>query len=290
MRDGATFRFEYRGEDGELTYVLTPQTGSPSDLTAEWIGRGGMFRPMVGGGIRPVAAADGAFEQQLVDAALAGDTVACRSRWSAGGATGEAPYRYRLWGKTLVIDVLAGGGAIGEVRFGEAAGLPNPRLVPLPYLSHRSAPRPCVLVAGTGERPLFLMGNADWYLSNASELFAENRCRRRPRPLQGGGSRYLPKTDGQRNPVAERLFLTVSPQFEGVLPNLPNRSRRGSRSPGRSCGGRTAHRTRDTDRKYWRSVWRKGMREILVTDHETGWRDGGESFTFRTRPAPGKGR
>lgn len=288
VRDGATFRFEYRGEDGELTYVLTPQTGSPSDLTAEWIGRGGMFRPMVGGGIRPVAAADGAFEQQLVDAALAGDTVACRSRWSAGGATGEVTYRYRLWGKTLVIDVLAGGGAIGEVRFGEAAGLPNPRLVPLPYLSYRSAPRPCVVVAGTGERPLFLMGNADWYLSNASELFAENRVVD-GRALYNGGSRYLPKTDGQRNPVAERLFLTVSPQFEEVLPNLPNPVSPWKQVTGTKLWRAHGASNRDTDRKYWRSVWRKGMREILVTDHETGWRDGGESFTFRTRPAPGKG-
>ena len=44
-----------------------------------------------------------------------------------------------------------------------------------------------------------------------------------------------------------------------------------------------------------RATWPTGRRstatgrEVLVTDHETGWRDGGESFTFRTRPAPGKG-
>ena len=31
------------------------------------------------------------------------------------------------------------------------------------------------------------------------------------------------------------------------------------------------------------------MTEIVVTDHETGWRDGNESFTFRTDPAPKKG-
>ena len=37
-----------------------------------------------------------------------------------------------------------------------------------------------------------------------------------------GGSRYLPKTDGRRNDCFERLFLTVSPRFEEVLPNVPN--------------------------------------------------------------------
>ncbi len=31
------------------------------------------------------------------------------------------------------------------------------------------------------------------------------------------------------------------------------------------------------------------MTKVVITDHETGWRDGGESFTMRTRAAPGKG-
>ena len=31
------------------------------------------------------------------------------------------------------------------------------------------------------------------------------------------------------------------------------------------------------------------MTKVVITDHETGWRDGGESFTFRTRAAPGSG-
>jgi hypothetical protein len=31
------------------------------------------------------------------------------------------------------------------------------------------------------------------------------------------------------------------------------------------------------------------MTELVITDHETGWRDGNESFTFRTDPAPKKG-
>ena len=32
-----------------------------------------------------------------------------------------------------------------------------------------------------------------------------------------------------------------------------------------------------------------GIRELVVTDHETMWRDGEESFTFRTKAAPNKG-
>jgi hypothetical protein len=36
------------------------------------------------------------------------------------------------------------------------------------------------------------------------------------------GVRYLPRTDGQRNPMFERVFLTLSPVFEEVLPKVPN--------------------------------------------------------------------
>ena len=46
---------------------------------------------------------------------------------------------------------------------------------------------------------------------------------------------------------------------------------------------------REHDAAYWTNIWRYGMRECVITDHETGWRDGGESFTFRTKAAPGKG-
>jgi hypothetical protein len=37
-----------------------------------------------------------------------------------------------------------------------------------------------------------------------------------------GGIRYHPKTDGKRNDLFERIFVTVSPNFEEVLPVIPN--------------------------------------------------------------------
>ncbi len=52
-----------------------------------------------------------------------------------------------------------------------------------------------------------------------------------------------------------------------------------------------AHGASDRQRDYakWQEVARYGMTKIVITDHETGWRDGGESFTFRTKAAPGRG-
>ena len=92
-----------------------------------------------------------------------------------------------------------------------------------------------------------------------------------------------------RNDCFERFFVTLSPRYEEVLPTLPN-----PKSPYMQVTGTHVWRAhgasdRKSDAAYWTNVWRLGMRECVITDHETGWRDGGESFTFRTKAAPGKG-
>ncbi len=87
----------------------------------------------------------------------------------------------------------------------------------------------------------------------------------------------------------ERLFVTAAPRFEDVLPNIAN-----PRSPWFDVMGDrlwVAHgaSNRESDYAHWASMARLGMDKIVITDHETSWRDGGESFTLRTRTAPGKG-
>ena len=76
-------------------------------------------------------------------------------------------------------------------------------------------------VSGTAAAPLFLTGNADWTLTNASILWAANSVQA-DGVTYNGGTRYLPRTDGQRNDCFERFFLTVSPRYEEVLPKVPN--------------------------------------------------------------------
>jgi len=193
----------------------------------------------------------------------------------------------RLWQKSLVVDVKCLGGLVGEFRVGRAMGVENPRLVTLPYLVCGAA-RPSVLVMGPADKPLFLFAMLDWYRSNASMLMAENRVA--PDGVTyNGGSTYNPKTDGKRNDCFERLFLTISPRFEEVLPNIPN-----PKSPWMHVAGERVWRAhgasvRERDYEHWATVARYGMSKVLITDHETGWRDGGESFTLRTRAAPKKG-
>ena len=179
---------------------------------------------------------------------------------------------------------------MAEVRYGHAEGLDNPRLVTNPFYhyGHQSSDRPAVAISGPSAKPFFLTGNTDWYLSNASVPFSLNTINDGRTSYQGG-VRYIHKTDGTRNDCFERFFVTLSPRYEEVLPTVPN-----PKSPYMHVAGTHVWRAhgaanRARDAAYWTNIWRHGMRECVITDHETGWRDGGESFTFRTRTAPGKG-
>jgi hypothetical protein len=287
---GDAFLFQYEGSDGKLTYRLEPKTGTFSDLSAQWAAHGDIFQPCADGGVWLVGGKDtpvAAERVEHVGTARADATVVSRWRLSADEVTAEVTYTYRLWGKSLVIDVVAAGGNVAEVRYGRARGLANPRLVTNPYYPAAGG-RPAVVVSRAVDAPLFVTGNTDWYLSNASEPWAGNAIDEQG-VLYNGGARYIPTTAGRRNDCYERFFLTVSPRYEEMLPVIPNPV-----SPWKHVTGTRVWRAhgagnRENDARYWRECQRWGMTQVVVTDHETGWRDGGESFTFRTRPAPGKG-
>jgi hypothetical protein len=291
--EGDSYVFVYDGADGRLEYRYTPRTGTFSDVSAEWTsaGRTVRFQPMAGGGVlfdagdaRAAAPAD---RIELLDCRRDGETVVSRWKCQWGEREAEVRYTFRLWQKSLVIDVACLGGLVQQLNFGSATGVDRPRLVTVPYLTGAEQ-RPTILVSGPPEHPLFMMGLVDHTRSNASELWFENAVEA-DRVTYNGGARYRPKTDGRRNDCFERLFLTVSPRFEEVLPNVPN-----PKSPWMHVAGERvwrAHAASNRERDYalWQRVARHGMNKIALTDHETGWRDGGESFTFRTRAAPGKG-
>ncbi|NCO39205.1 MAG: hypothetical protein COZ06_28280 [Armatimonadetes bacterium CG_4_10_14_3_um_filter_66_18] len=287
--EGGAFVFTYDGKDGKLTYRLAPKTGMLGDFTAQWQGRGGVVRPCAGGGAF-LAGPNGPTapdKAEPLGTVRKGDTVESKWRLTAGDRAAEVTYAYRLWNKSLVVDVVAPGGEVVEVRYGRATGLTNPRLVTNPYYAYTGV-RPAVVVSGPPEAPLFLTGNTDWCLTGASAPFAVNDVQEAG-VAYNGGTRYIPLTNGKRNDCYERLFLTLSPRYEEVLPTIPN-----PKSPWAKVAGTRVWRAhgagnRENDVRFWTECHRYGMTQVIVTDHETGWRDGGESFTFRTRPAPGKG-
>jgi hypothetical protein len=283
------------GEDGRLEVRLPSKAGDWDDLAMRWTDTGQWVPVCLGGGLY-LANEDGKSAparatNEEVRITSDGKSVTFTGRLLTASHTAHVTLRFHLIGKSLVIDIEAGGGRVQEARFGATRGFLNPRLVTLPYYTYGYADglaRPAVIVSGTVDAPLFFMSHIDWTQSNASTPWAENQ-RFDGALASNGGTRYLLKTDGTRNPCFERFVLTLSPKFEDMLPNVPNPP-----SPWKHITGTRVWRAhgaseRARDIAYWREVHRWGMTQLVVTDHETGWRDGNESFTFRTEPAPKKG-
>jgi len=293
---GGVYGFHYRGNDGHLIYRYQPQTGLLTDVTAQWEGRGSRFHPLVEGGVyfwtdnpEEHAAPESA---TLIECHRDGDTVVATWQYLLAAEPGvqrtaEVTYTFRLWQKSLVVDVKCLGGEIGEVRIGKAVGIQNPRLVTVPFLTCDTE-RPAVLVSGLPEAPLFTTAFVDYYRSNASKLWAKNEVAGEG-VTYNGGSRYLSKTDGLRNDCFERLFLTVSPRFEEVLPNIPNPQSSNMEIAGERVWAICPVDTPEASFGRLKKMARFGMTQMIITEQATGWLDHnpeGESTNLRTRPAP----
>ncbi|MCX7819408.1 MAG: hypothetical protein N2652_09425 [Kiritimatiellae bacterium] len=299
VAEDRTAVFTYEGADGRLVWRVEPAEGTWSGIIATWQGRRAdgaagdpvRVRPCVGGGVRLVSASTAEVPDSVVW--LSGDLAGgvWTQRWQLCGRshTQEVVYAFTLLAKSLAVDVLAPGGGVAEVVAGEVEGPPGARLVTLPYYPAAGG-RPAIAVFGRADARVFAAVHVDWYRSNASQMWAPAPPAESDGRALHGGVRYRPRTDGRRNDVVERFVLAVSPQFEEVLPTIPNPP-----SPWKAVTGSRVWRAhgasadRSRDRAFWARMHRLGITEMVVTDHETMWRDGGESFTFRTRTAPGKG-
>ncbi|HZO89141.1 MAG TPA: hypothetical protein VFB38_12460 [Chthonomonadaceae bacterium] len=274
-QDG-TFTLDYDGKDCRLRYRFDPAKGL-SGLRAEVDGAP-VGALMQGAGVRR---AEGPAEARLK-----------RAHRENGILTAEyedgTTLRLRLWQKSLVVDVINRSGQAAELSFGQMTGLTSPRTVRIPFLTYGGTD-PGVLLSYAGRRPVFTSLWPDWYRSNGSEFYGAESSGKETARINGG-VRYLPRTDGKRNPLFERLFLTVSPMLEEVLPTVPNPV------------GLHAHEAAD---RLWQESWGPddyqkqekrsemlrayGIEKLIQCNHEISWRDAGESFTLRLHAAPRKG-
>jgi len=284
-REGGGYLLRYIGNDCELLYRFDPSQGL-SGIGAS-IGGEPIGQLLFGGGVKFAGEGN---EGELILSELRDGVIVVTY------ANGVA-YQMRLWQKSLVIDVsydntdLSARGEATELSFGEIRGAQEPRTIYVPFITYGGS-NPVVLmgVAGGGQH-YFASIWLDWYRSGGSEPYAYPNGELTSTGVRiNGGVRYNPKTDGKRNDLFERVFVTVSPTFEEVLPVIPNPVGFNARlaidklwqeSWGPEDYGREIERSR-TLRAY-------GIAELIQCNHEITWRDGGESFTLRTRAAPGKG-
>ncbi|MGC8668121.1 MAG: hypothetical protein ACP5VE_08415 [Chthonomonadales bacterium] len=276
-RDGQV-HFIYEGSDGRLEYRFDPKGGMPS--LAVWMNGIKVGRLLDGGGVvldgasRPTPAV-------LVRSVLRG------SRLKAVYADGtEVALAIRQ--KSLLMDVVNRTGRAAELTFGSITGLHQPQALYVPPITYGST-NPSFLMCRVGKRTLFASIMPDWYRSNGSELYgAEYASGDRARI--NGGIRYIAKTDGRRNPLFERIFITVSPRFEEVLPVVPNpvglHARMAVDRLWQESWGPSDYAAEMRRSEMLRSY---GIARLIQCNHEIAWRDGGESFTLRVHAAPAKG-
>jgi hypothetical protein len=271
------FSFSYKGKDCSLIYLFEAEAGLNS-IEAK-VGSEPVGQLLNGAGVR---LGDGVPSPKLRLARL--DAGIVTAQYSDG-----TQLQLRIWQKSLVVDVQNTSGSATELAFGQLTNLVEPRGIGVPYLTYGGGPRPSILLSRVGGRPVFTSLWLDWYRSNGSELYAAEGLSTNGARINGG-VRYHSRTDGRRNPLFERFFLTVSPRFEEVLPVVPN-----------PVG---LHAARAVDR-LWQESWGPddyekqmqrcerlrayGIQNLIQCNHEIAWRDGGESFTLRTRAAPKKG-
>ncbi len=206
--------------------------------------------------------------------------------------------RFRREANSVVAEAVADPG-IEEVRFGAAALPDGAMLVKSPYYTLAwcdkwdipgyeagGVYRPKTAVFRAGGRTLCAGAMFDWTQSSASaptdreDSGAGQLC---------CGVMYVPKTDGTRNRVFERFVWTVAEDFADTFPVVPNPDSPWKHITGTRVWHPHGALNRARDMRYWQTVHDAGMRHIVVADHETGWRDGNESFTFRLHTAPLKG-
>ena len=224
---GAEFAAEVRGN--RLRYQVSPEDGCLHGVTARW-NDGPQFRPMSAGGIRlatdgtgPVPPTSAAV---VVSSALRGGRLTVRWRLERAPRPVDWEADYSLRGCSLVVDVRCSEGEATGLALGLTAGLPEPRGIEVPYLLMGPKPGPWIACADG----LFVSVLPDWYHSDFSSIDTAVVPPREDRIGLVRGTVYQPLTNGRRNPLRDRVLVTVSSEFSDTLPNArnpvsPNRER-----------------------------------------------------------------
>lgn len=272
--DGARFVSTAGGR--RLVYDVSPANGCLQGVSARWA-QGRVLHPCDGGGILPESGPQ-RVSGELRSTSIEGDHLlaewqnAAGQRWSAD---------YSLAGRTLVVDLRTEGNWSAGTTFGELAGLSDPRGLEVPYLMLNHGKPQAWTAVGDG---IFVSVLPCIYSSDYSSVSPEATPPHDGRIGLLRQTNYVQLTDGTRNPLRDRLLITVSDEFADVLPNhdnppSPNRERL---APYMFVMDRTMNVTR------WDTFKRYGLDHIIANDFAGIFvRNYSEGFGSRWRPHPG---
>ncbi len=273
----------YEGDDATLRYRVLTDDGPPLRLFL--VRKKHKLALLHEGGIRLTG--DVAARWHLQEQKLAGDTLFVTMVALTDDRSIPFRFFYTVRQKSLIVGMeeLSDNGHVTEVALGSTGPLKKGMLFSVPFLNFNYAEAPRVLY----DDGMFLFMQFDWYYSDASMLYTSFPGVEGGYATHNGGARYVPRTDGLRNPLHERLFITASPDVEEVFPTVDNPP-----SPMRSyqagrlwrINGSADYAALCEEAGRLRSL---GLEHLTIRYHEGFWRDGGESYTFRLEAAPGRG-
>lgn len=278
------FRWQVSGDE-DIRFEYTPKTGLLSDLQVSAGGQA--FYPCWGGGITfELAGATVRPGDEGVTTALAEFVVApggCRAVWELAyqGEKVRYGYRFEVKNKSMLIEVNAEGRAATRLDIGGAKGLAGPKLAYFPYLTYGDDWPKTVCSEGP-EGPVFLWAACDYYNSDASELFGAPMLRLPDTTLYTGGSLYIPTTAGLRNSLRDRIFVNISKDVQETLPDIPNPDSTTLQIAREYLWQNIGHAHQNESLSRYKAY---GIDKFIACHHEVGWREGGESFTLRDKPA-----
>ncbi len=277
------WRFTYKDADRQLEYDLKPGPRFWDPVRVRLDGNL-IARALAEAGVKFTAEAK---DWRLLESQSENNQV--RASWQAtvNGAPVIVRSTVQLMQKSLVIDCICTGGLATELSYGRIDGVASPELLLLPYMNYGG--HHLNILMSKGKPPYFASVWMDWYRSNASEPFAIDKIDGGKVQLNGG-VRYLPCTDGRRNDLFERFFVTFSPIFEEILATIANPpAKRGREAATRLWQESWGPENYQHEHERSKKLRAYGIEMLTQCNHEITWRDGGESFTFRQRSAPGKG-
>ena len=280
---GEAWRFTYKDADTQLDYELKPGEKFWQSVLVKLDGAV-VAKAMTEAGVKFVAEPKDA---RLVQAQSSGNELKASWQATVNGTEVVIQSAVRLWQKSLVVDCICTGGLATELSYGRIEGVEDPELLQLPFMNYGG--HHLSVLMSKGKAPYFASVWMDWYRSNASAPYCVDKVEADKIQLNGG-VRYVSKTDGRRNDLFERFFVTFSPIFEETLATIANPpAKRGREAATRlwqeSWGPANYEREHERSKK----LRAYGIEMLTQCNHEITWRDGGESFTFREAAAPGKG-
>lgn len=203
-RSDGSYEFQYVGRDCSLSYILRPPFSSPKNIQVKFNGKP-LPSPTFLGGVSLF------MKDVLCDAStpdlrietkskLAGDHLEVEETWRYRGQREQILLKISLKGKSLRLEYASPRPVLYSINI----AVPPFSKIFVPFLYEGQAQVGYI-------QPVFLSAFCDWWRTESSTIGAD-----------GASPTYIPKTDGRRNPPREIFYLTVSPFFPEVLPNIPN--------------------------------------------------------------------